>query len=85
MSIGTSLASARRKRRSITFMWMAALAILITALIYWEKTAILYILATLGLCALLAIVALADLGGPEKDGLEASSIDAPSALNERRT
>jgi hypothetical protein len=61
-------------------MWMAALAIVVTALIYWEKTAILYILATLGLCALLAVVALADLGGPEKDALIAPAKDSPGAL-----
>jgi hypothetical protein len=54
--------SVRSRRRKITLLWTAALAILVGALIYWEKTAILYILSTLGVTALLVIVALADLG-----------------------
>ena len=57
--------SAASRRRMITFGWIAALSILTIALIYWEKTAILYILATLGVTALLVIVAMSDLGGPE--------------------
>jgi len=56
----------RRRRRWITFTWTAVLTVLIIALIYWEKTAILYILATLGVAGLLTVVALADLGGPKR-------------------
>lgn len=58
-----SVASERNKRRRFTFLWVAILAVVVGALIYWEMTALLYILSTLGVTALLAVVALADLGG----------------------
>ena len=56
---------ARRKsnRRLNTLLWIAVLAALTIALIYFEQTAILYVLATLGVTALLVVVALADLSG----------------------
>jgi hypothetical protein len=41
--------------------WLAGLAALIIVLIRWEQTALLYILATLGVTALMVVVALADL------------------------
>jgi hypothetical protein len=44
---------------------LAALAAITIALIYYEQTEILYILATLGVTALLAVVALADLKGAQ--------------------
>ena len=55
-----------RNRKLITFAWITALALLTIFLIYRELTAILYILATLGVTALLIIVALADLSKHEK-------------------
>ncbi len=61
-----TLASNRRRRRMFTLIWMAALAILTIFLIYYELTAVLYILATLGVTALLVVVALSDLGKDEK-------------------
>lgn len=54
-------AARNRKRKSITILWIAALAFVTIFLIYREMTALLYILATLGVTALLAVVALADL------------------------
>lgn len=80
MSIGTNLTVNRRRRKAITMIWMAGLAILMISLIYWEKTAILYILATLGLCGLLAVVALADLGGAEKMTVETATPDSARGL-----
>jgi predicted lysophospholipase L1 biosynthesis ABC-type transport system permease subunit len=55
-------AQGRRRRRVLTLSWIAALALAVIALIYWEQTALLYILATLGVTALLIVVAMADLG-----------------------
>lgn len=66
-----TVASNRSRRRKITLLWAAALAIVVGALIYWEKTAILYILSTLGVTALLVVVALADLGESKKLSSEA--------------
>lgn len=63
----TTRSGARKNnRRFITFLWIAGLAALTITLLYFEQTAILYLLATLGLTGLLAIVALADLGGAHK-------------------
>jgi len=56
-----NVAGDRRRRKMFTILWTAVLAIGTIALIYWEMTALLYILATLGVTALLAVVAVADL------------------------
>ncbi len=56
-------AARKNNRRLMTLLWITGLAILVIALIYFEQTAILYVLATLGLTALLIIVALSDLSG----------------------
>ena len=62
------MAGDRRRRKLITALWALGLAVLVIILIYLEKTAILYILCTLGVTALLTIVALADLGHTEAHG-----------------
>jgi hypothetical protein len=58
-----------RKRKKMTYVWIAALAALTIFLIYKEQTAVLYILATLGVTAILTVVAFADLlkGEPSSD------------------
>ena len=60
-----TLAGDRRRRKLMTSLWALGLAVLVIILIYLEKTAILYILCTLGVCVLLMIVALSDLGREE--------------------
>lgn len=57
-----TIAGDRRRRKLITTLWALGLALLVILLIYFERTAILYILCTLGVTALLAIVAFSDLG-----------------------
>jgi hypothetical protein len=52
-------------------LWIAALALLVFLLIYFEQTALLYIFSTLGVTVLLVIVALADLGQSELSASEA--------------
>ena len=59
-------ASDKRRRKMITVLWTAVLAIGTIILIYKEMTAVLYILATLGVTALLAVVGMADLTPAEK-------------------
>jgi len=49
-------------RRAFTYLWIAALAVAVFLLIYFERTELLYICATLGVTVLLVIVAAADLG-----------------------
>ncbi|MGH9871365.1 MAG: hypothetical protein ACRD9S_02735 [Pyrinomonadaceae bacterium] len=59
-------ASDKRRRRMITVLWAAVLGIGTIVLIYKEMTAVLYIVATLGVTALLVVVAMADLSHAEK-------------------
>jgi hypothetical protein len=66
-----------RSRRLNTFLWVAALAAIIIALIRYEQTALLYILATLGVTALLVIVAMADLKGA--DGVASDTLPTVDA------
>jgi hypothetical protein len=67
-----TLAGDRRRRKTITALWVLGISILVIFLIYKEMTAVLYILATLGVTALLLIVAFSDLahfdGRPEEVG-----------------
>lgn len=64
-----------RNRRVFTFAWIAAITILTIFLIYREMTAVLYILATLGVTAILLVVALADLAHAEKFSAESTRLD----------
>ena len=59
-------ATDRRRRKMITILWAAIIGIGTIILIYKEQTALLYILATLGVTALLVVVAMADLSHSEK-------------------
>jgi hypothetical protein len=75
MSAGTITRNARRRRHTITYLWIFALAVLTISLIYWEQTAILYILATLGVTVLLVVVAMSDLAAAEKFSSETLAPD----------
>jgi len=55
-------ASKTRRRRGITLLWIGGMALVTFLLIYFEQTALLYVLATLGVTVLMVIVAMADLG-----------------------
>jgi len=57
-------------------LWSALFAIGTMLLIYFEQTALLYILATLGVTAILVIVAASDLARGE------THISAPSQAND---
>jgi amino acid permease len=63
-----TIAGERRRRKLITIGWVLALTVIVISLIYFEKTAILYILCTLGVTALLVIVALSDLSHTDAPG-----------------
>lgn len=56
----------RRRRQLITALWVGVLIIGTIVLIYKEQTALLYILATVGVTALLWVVARADLAHAER-------------------
>lgn len=62
----------------ITILWTAVLAIGTIILIYKEMTAVLYILATVGVTILLVIVAKAHLSPDDKPGANSDSGEAAS-------
>jgi heme A synthase len=57
-------------RRTAALLWFLVVAIVIGTLIYLEQIAILYVLATLALVALLLIVAFADLENVGRENIE---------------
>jgi hypothetical protein len=61
-------------------MWGALIGVGTIVLIYWEMTAILYILATVGVSALLVIVAFSDLRGGDKGLHDSQGINDSAAL-----
>ena len=54
----------------MALVWLLAVAIVIGTLIYLEQIAILYVLATISLVALLLIVAFADLENVGRENIE---------------
>ena len=56
-----TLAGDRRRRKLITVLWALGVSLAVILMIYFELTAILYIVCTLGVTALLVIVAFSDL------------------------
>ena len=79
-----TLAGDRRRRKTITALWALGVTAVVVTLIYLEKTAILYILCTVSIAALLLIVAFSDLA-PEQKGQDlAQATDSPGAANRER-
>ena len=79
-----TLAGDRRRRKLITALWALLLAVVVITLIYLEKTAILYILCTLGVTALLVIVAFSDLAHRDEKGDVGQAPDAAGVAGRER-
>lgn len=62
---------ARKKRRRNSILISAVVGAVIVGLLVWEQVALLYLLATVGVAALLIIVAFADLHGATPMAAEA--------------
>jgi uncharacterized membrane protein len=60
-----TLAGETRRRKLITALWIAGLSAVVIFLLYKELTAVLYILATLGITIMLIMVAFSDLSHVE--------------------
>ncbi len=73
-------AADRRRRKTFTILWTAVLAIGVMTLIYYEMTAVLYILATVGVTILLVVVATSDLHVADRNAGTAVKIDDAAAL-----
>ena len=78
MSATAVARTARRRRRLITYLWITGLAVLTVSLIYWEQTALLYILATVGVTVLLVVVAKSDLKHSETPPNQSAPVDRSS-------
>jgi uncharacterized membrane protein YhaH (DUF805 family) len=68
----------------MTALWALLLAVVVITLIYLEKTAILYILCTLGVTALLVVVALSDLAHRDEKGEVGQPTDAAGVAGRQR-
>ena len=66
----------RRRRKLFTTLWSLLLAVVTITLIYKEMTALLYILATLGVTALLVVVAMSDLTSGENTSNDSAINDS---------
>ena len=75
-----SVAEDKRRRKLMAALWIALLAISTMTLLYYEMTAVIYILATLGVTAILVIVAMADLARGEKHQGDLTTADDSAAI-----
>ena len=73
----------RKSRRSL--LWVALSALVIVVLLYLEQIALLYVLATLSVAALLTIVAFADLRGARQSPAGPAPHDDSAAIADGRT
>src|ERR1051325_613585 len=80
MSRRVAMARGRKKRRQMTSLWVVALVMVVITMLYLEQTALLYVLATLGVTILLVIVALADLSGAHRSVTEPVPADDAAAI-----
>ena len=78
----TTTGGARKSNRRMTLIWIAAATAIIVALIWTEQVALLYVLATLSVTALLMIVAMADLGGAQRPLTGTAPNDDSAALGD---
>jgi hypothetical protein len=75
-----TLAGDRRRRKAMTTLWVLGVSVLVIVLIYREMTAVLYILATLGVTALLLVVALSDLTHVDKGSEQLAQSKAAAGI-----
>jgi heme O synthase-like polyprenyltransferase len=78
-----TLAGDRRRRKTITALWTLGIAAVVVVLIYFELTAILYILCTVSIGVLLLIVAFSDLAHEKEPDLAQATDTRGPAKRER--
>lgn len=57
-------------RRTVALLWCVAIGIVIGVLIYFEQIALLYVIATISIVALLVIVGFSDLEKVGRENIE---------------
>ena len=60
------------KRRYRKFAWIFGTSAIVIALLYWEQAAVLYVLSTLALSALLLVVMFSNLEARDKEHHQAA-------------
>src|SRR4030095_2025094 len=70
------------KRRVRKFAWLFAATSTVCALLYWEQTALLYVLSVLAMCGLLLIVAFSNLESRDQEWHAAAAEDAVDARSD---
>ena len=58
------------RRRYRKFAWIFGSSAIVIALLYWEQAAVLYVLSTLSICAVLVAVMFVNLEARDKQGVE---------------
>ncbi|HZI18372.1 MAG TPA: hypothetical protein VEY09_07225 [Pyrinomonadaceae bacterium] len=84
-AVAASSARRRRKSRRTSLLIVLASVVAVLVLIATEQIAVLYVLATLGVAALLAVVALADLRGARQETEQVAPYDDAAAVGDGRT
>ena len=57
---------AKRRWRGRTYVVILSTLVIVSRLSYWEQSALLYVVSTLLICAVLMVVAFADLEGKDR-------------------
>ncbi len=78
----TTAVSGRKSSRRMTFIWIAVVVAIIVGLIWKEQVALLYVLATFSVTALLLVVAFSDLGGSRRPLMETAPNDDSAAAGD---
>ena len=74
----------RRKWRGRTKLYALGALALVSALIYWEQAALLYVASTGFICAVLIAVAFSDLEHKDRQLSEAEAAEASDVSQQRR-
>jgi len=64
----------RQRLRRRTYVWMLSGLALVSALLYWEQIAVLYLVSTIVLTALLLAVAFSDLGRDDRESTDSDTV-----------
>ena len=78
-----TLAGDRRRRKMITVLWSLGFSLLLFILIYKEMTAVLYILATVGVAVILMIVAFSDLSHADGPGDQLAQVADSGGISKK--
>jgi hypothetical protein len=71
-------------RRDRKFTWIFGASAIVIALLYWEQAAVLYVLSTLAICALLLVVMFSNLEGQDKE-LHQAALEKMDSLDSKST